>query len=244
MGFLRLEKKESRILPRKGLTCKAIPISEVFNCYSWLGKRCFILCGGPSLGGFDFSTIQNECTIGINKSFLYYDTDIVYAMDLRFYDSISMRNRCRQESKDVCDAWSRFKGVKVFLRNDNKGLFDPSIYVVQAIEKRLISLDVSVGIHGGKCSGFGGMMLAISMGCKEIYMLGLDLKIDEKRKKTHWHEGYSYQSIDNVKKVLLKFKEEFENFSLNIKELGISVINLNPDSALNCFPKKDIREIL
>jgi len=234
----------SRVIPRKESPCKAKPIMDILNCNSWEGKRCFLLCGGPSLENFDFLTIQNEKTIGINKAFIQYNTNILYGMDQRFYDSISFSNRADQESAAVHNSWLRYSGIKVFLRTSYKTKFDPSVYFVNGLEKKQISLDISQGIYGGGNSGFGGMMLAISLGCKEIYMLGLDLKVDEKRKRTHFHEGYKNQRIENVIKVLKDFKKEFESFASSIKELGISVINLNPDSSLDCFPKKDIREIL
>jgi len=244
MGYLRIKRVESKVVPRTSSPCKAKPITDVLNSSSWSNKRCFILCGGPSLENFDFSIIQNENTIGINKSFLDYNTKIVYAMDQRFYDSVSLRSRCISEDKELHSSWVRYPGIKVFLRTSHKTKFDPSIYYVNGLERVQISLDVSQGIYGGKNSGFGGMMLAISLGCKEIYFLGLDLKVDEKRKRTHHHSGYSHQKIENVKKVLKDFKREFENIALAIQKLGISVINLNPDSATDCFIKKDIREIL
>ena len=70
------------------------------------------------------------------------------------------------------------------------------------------------------------------------------MKIDEAKKKTHWHEGYKHQKIDSVKNILPKFIKEFESFSSIINKQKISVVNLNQDSALNCFPKDDIRNIL
>jgi len=244
MGYLRLKQNTSQIISRKKVSCKAKPITDVLNSNSWSGKRCFILCGGPSLENFDFGKIQNEYTISINKSFLKFNSTICYGMDRRFYDSVTHANRADQESFAIHNAWLMYKGIKVFPKNSDKAKFDPNVYVVNAIKNSCISLNLNSGIYTGNNSGFGGMMLAIALGCREIYMLGLDMKVDFKKSRTHHHAGYKHQKIEELQKVLMKFKKDFEIFSHGIKKLGIKVINLNPDSNLECFPKKDIREVL
>lgn len=243
MGYLISKQRTTRIIPRNPSPCKAKSITEVLNSKSWEGKRSFIICGGPSLSEFDFNTIRNECTIGINKSFLKYDTTICYGMDQRFYDSVTYANRADHESVEVHNAWLRYRGLKVFAKLSEKSKFDPNVYVVKAFKKKCISLELRKGIYSGNNSGFGGMMLAIALGSKQIYLLGCDMKVDLKNRKTHWHEGYKHQQIENLVRILNQFKLEFESFADSIKKLGIEVTNLNPNSALECFPKKDIREI-
>ena len=243
MGYTINNSKRAGVVKVKS-RCLARNITEVLNSDSWAGKRCFVLCGGPSLEGFDFNRIRSECTIGINKSFTQFDTTICYAMDQRFYDMLTYPNRSDQKNMALHNAWVSFSGLKVFPRVDEKVKFDPSIYYVRTIKKRLVSLDLSQGIHAGGNSGFGGMMLAIALGSRQIYLLGADLKVDEKRKKTHFHDGYENQRIENVIKVLRSFKIEFEYFAESIRDAGVEVINLNLDSALECFTKKDLREIV
>ena len=34
---------------------------------TWKGRRCFIIGGGPSLRGFDFSSLKGELVIGVNR---------------------------------------------------------------------------------------------------------------------------------------------------------------------------------
>jgi len=245
MGYLLQRRKTTQIIPRKSFPCKARSITEILHSRSWEGKRSFIFCGGPSLENFsNFEPLRNECTIGINKSFLKYPTTICYAMDQRFYDSITYTSRKDPESSELHNAWISFKGIRVFSRYSEKIKLDPSIYYVTAIKNKCISLDLCSGIYTGGNSGFGGMMLAIALGSKQIYLLGCDMKVDEKKKKTHWHSGYPHQAIENVARVLRSFKQEFEEFAPSIQKLGISIVNLNPDSALDCFPKKDIREVI
>lgn len=244
MGYLLSTRKTPRIITRKLSPCKAKPITNELSSDSWSGRRSFVLCGGPSLGGFDFNLIRGECTIGVNKSFTRFNTDICYGMDQRFYDSVTFPNRQDPENVQLHNEWVRFSGLKVFPKVDEKIRLDPSVHFVKTIKKKCISLDVNQGIYTGGNSGFGGMMLAIALGSRKIFLLGADLKIDERKKRTHFHDGYPNQNVKNLIRALGEFKKEFEYFADSLVEYGIDVINLNPDSALECFPKKEIREVL
>jgi len=244
MGYTVNHSKLSPRVPREDKGCLAPNISTILPSGVWAGKRCFILCGGPSLEGFDFSQIQSELTIGVNKSFASFSSTICYAMDQRFYDSVTFPNRKDSKSIELHNQWVSYRGIKVFLKHPGKWTFDPSVYVVKDIQKRLLSFDVEAGIFPGNNSGFGALMLAVALGATKIYLLGCDMKVDKERKRTHFHDGYSHQRIEKLENVLPKFAEEFVRFSDVIREHGISVVNLNMDSALDCFPKENIRNIL
>jgi len=231
-------------VPREEVECLALNVSSVLPMGVWKGKRCFILCGGPSLEGFDFNQIQNELTIGVNKSFVSFPSTVCYAMDQRFYDSVTYPDRRDAKSVQLHNQWIKYAGIKVFLKHPGKWVFDPSVYIVHDIQKRALSLDIDTGIFPGNNSGFGALMLAIALGVTQIYLLGCDMKISKDRKRTHFHDGYSHQRAEQLEKALVKFAKEFIRFSGVIHEQGITVVNLNPDSALNCFPKKDIRDVL
>jgi len=204
----------------------------------WEGRRCFILGGGPSLKDFDFGLIKDELTIGINLSFLRFPTCINYSMDARFFDYVVYWSRSESGDKDIYEAWSRYKGFKVFLSPVAKFKIPDDVYIVDRITKKCISTDLDKGIYGGNNSGFG----AIALGRKQIALLGYDLKVSDNR--THWHKGYHYQNALDLSKKLDSFKRCFEEFADPIKELGIEVVNLNPDSGLECFPKMTIDEYM
>jgi len=66
------------------------------------------------------------------------------------------------------------------------------------------------------------------------------MKLDGK--KTHWHDGHKKPMKPGV---LENYKTYFNHAANEIKrKTDIEVINLNPDSALDCFPKKDYREVM
>ena len=64
-------------------------ITEIFQSGQWKGQRCFIVGGGESLKGFDFSFLHGEKVIAVNRAYEDVpDADIWYAMDIRMYNDI------------------------------------------------------------------------------------------------------------------------------------------------------------
>jgi uncharacterized Rossmann fold enzyme len=230
--------KTTRIaIPTKCSLCQASNIASILSSSEWQGKRCFIIGGGPSLENFGFHKLDGELTIGVNKAFTAYPPTINYAMDLRFYDALNSPDKKDLKAVELYNKWVAYKGIKVFLKRSEKTRFDSGIYVVNSLPSKTISFDLKKGIWGGNNSGFGALMLAVALGSKKIGLLGLDMKIDEKKSKTHWHEGYPDQTLMGFPKKLGSFSQCFEEFAASIMNNGITVDNLNPDSALGCFNK-------
>lgn len=252
---------------KKPLGC----ITKAFPTDAWKGKTCFILAGGPSLENFDFKLIKNYPTIGVNKSFIEFPTDILYGMDLRFYNMLVCPQT--EEAKHLSNLWNNYKGDTVFLRRVRDYPYD-SVYTVNQIDgkfsesaarKRLekamaltekgevvsvdnidIGFDLDEGIIGGNNSGFGALQLAIGLGCSDICLLGFDMAVKKVDKKiqTHYHGGYSFEHPRTFQGKLNKFAGCFEEHAESIKEAGIRVVNANPNSELDCFEKVDLRDYL
>jgi len=230
--------KPTNLRSNRNMVCKAHHITEILPIGSWKDKTCFILGGGPSLKDFDFNLIKNYPTIGVNKSFTKFPTTINYAMDTRFYSLVT--------TGDLQQEWLNYKGIKLFLKRSTKFKFDGSVYVVSNLDKKALSLDLSKGVWGGNNSGFGALMLACALGATWIGLLGYDLKVQKKQKgiETHWHGGYGFGRVQSFQSKLDKFRVCFEEFSSVIAQQGIEVVNLNLDSALDCFPKDSIENFL
>lgn len=241
MGYLikRSNKVQFKRLPAldKALRCylNNSKITEVFRGGEWHGKRCFIIGGGESLVGFDFSKLDNELTIGINKVFQFYPkVKIDYLMDILFYNKIL-------EDKELLEKWKEFKGIKVFLSPSNVKNLEKDVFLIKRLKDFEISLDLEKGIYGGNNSGFGALMLAIALGADPIYLLGYDFKCDS---QSHWHGGYG----DN--RDLVKYRVRLERFMPDFEKLSTKIgndpliINLSLVSKLNCFLFNNVNEIL
>jgi hypothetical protein len=237
------------VIPISRRANRAKYVTEIIHSGQWAGRKCTIIGGGPSLVDFDFSSIIPGAVIGINKAFLFYPVDINYSMDIRFHDELTYPQDHDPGNFELRKKWSDFHGIKLFLKQDFKARFENSVYVINNVMRKIISMDLSIGIHGGSCSGFGAVMLAIAMGCTKIGLLGYDMAVNRNAGRTHFHDGYEHhknkpvdEQLNQMQKKLDDYREEIEEFAGNIKTAGIEVFNLSPISAIVGFPKITLNE--
>jgi hypothetical protein len=217
-------------------------ITEVFNSNSWKGRRCFIIGGGPSLKDFNFDLIKNELSIGINKSFQFFpNVTINYSMDSDFYRGLKEGRYDSVSGEKLWDKWMSMKGTRVLLTPMEIAELGKEVYLIRRIMPFKVSRNIDEGIHGGRNSGLGAIMLASVLGVDTIYLLGYDMKIN---KQTHWHTGYPNRDYSDFAQKLTEYKEEIEYALSYIKEQGIDVINLGPDSDLKCIKNDTLENVL
>lgn len=219
-------------------------ITEKFNSDSWRGKRCFIIGGGPSLENFDYHQLDNELTIGVNKSFKNYpNATINYSMDSPFYDDMKAGKLDDSETK-LWDQWNSFTGTHVFLTPmEIKNNFGKEVFLVRRCWAPSINReDLDKGIYGGCNSGLGAIMLALALGALPIYLLGYDLKVDGN--KTHNHDGYPNRNVEEFNKKLSEYCQEIWNLSDLFVRSDVDIVNLNKDSQLRCFRFENLEEVI
>ncbi len=216
-------------------------VTSVLTSGCWEGQTCFILGGGPSLEGFEYKWLEGQRTIGINKTFMTFPATVNYSMDYNFFDLAQYTLDPKSKDFNLHQVWMAYPGKKIFLHHDEKDRFAEGIYYVNEIQEKGVSFDLERGIYPGNNSGCGALMLAVAFGCKKIGLLGYDLKV--KGTRTHWHEGYGYP-LKDVAKSLEDFRGCIDEWGPMILGMGIRVYNLSPDSALQSFPKTDIRTFL
>jgi len=229
-------------------------LENVIHDQEFAGKRAFIIGGGPSVEGFDYSVLDGEITIGINKSGLEFkNSTIWYAMD---YNLIGLILSGRLG--EICKRrWDDYQGLKTFLVPFSavKPIVGEPIYAIRRWAKpfRKFSFRLSDGLYGGNNSGYGALELAVCMGCNPIYLLGFDMrtKLVGGVERTHSHDGYPYLWGGDYESKLKDFKirtqgyiDEFRRVSIFLQNAGIQVYNLCQDSALDCFDFERLEDIL
>ena len=202
---------------------------------SWKGQRCFIIGGGESLKGFDFSQLKGELVIGVNRAYEKIDCTIMFSMDRTLYDWIT-GGKLGKEAKEK---FENFKGFRVWL--DTVGYDYPKgIFILNKSKNNKTTYSMKDGIGGGTNSGFGALSLAACLGAKQIYLLGFDLKEKADGKQSWWHDGYPEIQGSKVYKA---FRNDFARVAPELKAKKIEVINLNPDSELKCFEFGKLEDI-
>jgi hypothetical protein len=215
------------------------PLYRILPDNSWKGKRCFIVGGGPSLKGFDFDLLHNELTIGINRTIEVFNPSIWFSSDKRFIrwvESGMLGGALRKKFK------SYTHGLKCLVtRSEN---YPADILILRpSIENRLSS-SMQNGIFSGRCdgcnSGLGALNLALCLGASPIYLLGFDMKGGPDGKQ-NWHHA-DYPQVESAG-IYLQFIQAFEKIAKQANKKA-RIVNLNPDSALRCFPFENIDKII
>jgi len=186
-------------------------------------SRFYVVGGGPSLRGFDWSRLQSRRVIAVNRAFEKLpDAEVVYFSDLRFWNW----NK---------DALLRHTGRKASCM---RKLRHPEI---ESYETTGISgLETTPGkIRHGNSSGYAAINVAVHRGAQEIVLLGFDMRFVDGR--CHWHDGYPVANVEKSFKQMVKY---FDTLVGPLKEVGVLVLNANPDSAIGAFPKISLGEAL
>lgn len=204
---------------------------------AWKGRRCFIVGGGPSLRGFDFSQLKGELVIAVNRAFEKVDAAVMISQDERLWGWIET-GELGEESKKRFDA---FKGLKVWL-NLHGFPFPEDICILESTKKREMCFSCQDGLPSASNSGLNALCLAVCLGASPIYLLGFDMK-GEKGKAAWWHDGYIGDKWHDESIYKSAMIPNFELFAPAIKAERFRVINLNPDSALRCFEIGEFKDI-
>ncbi len=224
----------------------------------WGGCDAWILGGGPSLtsqfgipdtivkqvqnGVLPPSTyssymseLHNKHVIGVNMAYKIGTwIDIVIFGDKTFF---------LNEKSGLYD----FPGLKVSLCPDQRS--DPFVkYVIRDTEHiKGISQDPR-RLSWNHNTGAAAINLAAHLGAKRIILLGFDMKMSNNM--CHWHNLYRKGPANNpekIRKALTTFDRHLSSFPViaeDAKRLGIEIINACPDSAITCFPRITVKEIL
>lgn len=218
---------------------------EVMPDGAWKDKPCFIVGGGPSLKDFDFSLLRGHRTIGVNRAFEKFNPTIIFSMDTRFLNWLYIgKYSVLKDGAEVTRKFKESRAYKVWLCTYVVGLPD-EIFIIRTFQNykaglRAFTFSMKDGIGHGNNSGYGALNLAVCLKANPIYLLGFDMK-HESGGVTHWHAGHPMRQKEKTVTGFIKF---FERAGHALRGKGISVVNLNPNSALNVFPKKKLEEVL
>lgn len=181
-----------------------------------MNKEAYIIGGGISLKGFDFSRLKDKTTIAVNKSYPYVpNLDYFITMDFTALRKIKSIEKSSPTKVFIANF------AKFYLQERDGKIVDTRFDLVYDLINfnMIIKSYKTDGIglkfndfRNGDNSGFCALQFAILMGFNPIYLLGIDLKVD---KETHFHGGYN----QDKKSFQKKLDSYYEYFIQGIKEL-------------------------
>jgi len=199
----------------------------------WKGQRCFIVGGGPSLKGFDWSKLDGELTIGCNLAFEAFDPCMIVAVDKRFYQWIlwgeyeEKHPGLRQRFLDLN------VGKYLIYPAETLNNFYSGIDIITRNKTDKLATSLADGVLMGSNTGLAAVNLAICLGASEIYLLGFDMCGDGSGKQAHFHAGHPTKQDENCYN---RFIDAFGQHAGDMNRHA-RIVNLNPDSKLPYFPK-------
>lgn len=177
----------------------------------WEGQDAFVIGGGASLRSFDFSKLTGLNTIGCNDAFRLGEAICKVCL---FGDaSWWQKNKFELE---------KFKGQMFHVAPSLARLDLPNI---TGLNRKQTGIADGANIAWNWSTGGAAVNLAINMGAKRIFLLGIDLGLTGG--KSHWHDHRPRPTQDQIlQRFLGGFKKLSEGLKLPQYE-GIQVIHVS-----------------
>jgi hypothetical protein len=218
------------------------------------GKRCFIIGNGPSLTGEDLDKLKNEVTFAFNRIYYIFDktdwrpTYYCSEDDKTIFKSKEEINKLTLENKffPVNFPWD----YKIDFKNANYYLFKFGDENVEPI----FSEDIVKGIYWGNTVAYTAIQMAVYMGIKEIYLLGVDhsfskmvndkgeIVIDETA-KDYFSENYNTDKADLYIPNIEVSTRAFISAKRYADEHKIKIYNATRGGKLEVFERVDFNNI-
>jgi hypothetical protein len=215
------------------------------------GRRAFIIGGGPSLRQTDVRRLKDEITIGCNAIFLmfeetgflptYYTVEDVLVAEDRAEEINAMRGTTKIFPRDL----------KYCLKPDEDTIY---INFVRDYAPRPFSFssDFARRVFWGGTVTYLNLQLAHYLGCREIYLIGIDHSYHGPSEKdtvegtiitsrssdtSHFHPDYfgpGYRWHDpKVERMEMAYRQAKSFFDTH----GVAVYNASAETRLKVFPQ-------
>lgn len=192
---------------------------------AWAGKRCFIVGGGPSLKGFDWSLLEGERVIALNRAIEFVNPSIAFAMDRGFTQKLI----AGMLGEAAIEKWVNHPcRIMYSLKHGNQVLLNEHGHE-EFMDSKFKACN----------SGLSALLLALYLGCSEVCLLGFDMHDMAPSEKQHFYENG--QQHKKPKEQYARFRKVFSRFASDYNG-SAKIVNLNRDSALRCFEFGDFPE--
>lgn len=169
------------------------------------GKRCFILANGPSINSHNLSLLKNEIVISINASPILenkfnFKSKYYCLSDPRFLEVQHKKEIFLKKMDDDTTIFCRENFYDVLTDNN----IDPSkIIFLNSRGRDGFSKNLHKGFFFGSSTTHMALQLAYWLGCKEVYILGLDLIYPSNSKSYRFYKEDITQTYDYLVSIQL-----------------------------------------
>lgn len=197
-------------------------------------ERVFIMGNGPSLNKQDLSLLQNDILMVSNQYFL--NPQITWKPEYYFsVDRKGTSGNLRRITENT-DGMTRF--FEHIWKDKINGENDYFLHIKRKRTNPSFTLDLRNPVRSGYCVLYIQLQLAVWMGFKDIYLIGVDHSkghfVDEKE----YHNNKAHFSLDFV--LVERFLNEAERVC---SELDINIYNATEGGYLEIFPRASYEDL-
>ena len=195
----------------------------------WEGATAVCYGGGPSLNqiDIDYAISRGFRRIACNDAFLLDPfADVLTFGDQRWF--LWNRHDIRIHVGKYKITWRAVPQIE-----------GTTIHILRYAMKHDTGFSLDPELIAAKNTGLGALNLAFLFGASRILLLGYDLR--PVNGQLNWHQRHKTPGIGT--RIQGVFKESIEKAAPILETAGVEVINCTKDSALTCFPYRDIREL-
>lgn len=188
---------------------------------SWPGQTVFIAAGGPSLTPETAKGLLGRRVIAINSAWkVVPEADYVFFADARWWRHFK----------------PKFQGVGV----TTSELKHPNVMQLNKVEPFALSADPH-NLALRRTSVSGAINMAVHLGASRIVLLGVDGKFSADGKRHGHYDKYPW----NFKKGCFdEHAAEFAKIAPSARKMGVEIVNANPDSRIDVWPKHSLQDCL
>ena len=222
----------------------------------YLGKRCFVIGNGPSLTISDLNLLQNEVTFAANKIYLAFN-DTVWRPTFYSVEDLLVAQTNMAEILAVEGTTKIFPHhmLPLLPRRPNHHYARWLPPADNRSPFREFSTDLAKGICWGSTITYSMLQMAVHMGFRDIYILGLDHNYVEPETKldgalvsegemNHFHPDYRKKGELWHYPVLDRLETSYAFAKTYCDEIGVNVFNASRATKLDVFPKVDLDAVL
>lgn len=223
-----------------------------------LGERVFIVATGPSLTVDDLEKLKNEYTISMNSIINIFDKTDFRPTYYTIFDGFVYRKL--QHAQTLIDPEKVFIGVgnvpvrwnitpkelsepednEIHLFHVERTVILPYLYHRKSHFRTKFSFDAYKEVYDGGTITYGAIQLAVYMGFREIYLLGVDHNYTGD--KTHFGDSeYSGKAKDQQRAVVSTYRsgKAYECAREACEKNGIKIYNATRGGKLEVFERAD-----
>lgn len=196
----------------------------------YAGSTVYCLGSGPSLAAVDPSLLYGKPLVTCNSAAFWAEPSWSSCTHALFYDG---KYIAREDEK--CRQLHDCGGTVVTI---DAGVERPWVRLLKSRAGCGLHRDPDAVANGLNC-GHGAVNLAYHLGAQRIVLLGYDMRVC-RGNRTHWNG----RTVDDPWKYATHFARAFQKIAADLAEIGVSVLNATPHSALEVFPRISLADAL